>query len=73
MRFDEVVAWTDAADFSAGTRSRRYIDWTRIIVRSNPRIPHRRTRRRSHQAREPDLVIALAREAEIEPPGPGET
>lgn len=32
MRFDEFVAWTDAAGFGAGTRSRRYIDWTRIIV-----------------------------------------
>lgn len=32
MRFDEFVAWADAAGFGAGTRSRRYIDWTRIIV-----------------------------------------
>lgn len=32
MRFDEFVAWTDAAGFGAGTRSRRYVDWTRIIV-----------------------------------------
>jgi hypothetical protein len=32
MRFDEFVAWTDAAGFGAGARSRRYIDWTRIIV-----------------------------------------
>lgn len=34
MRFDEFVAWTDAAGFSVGQRSRRYIDWPRIIVRS---------------------------------------
>ncbi|WP_426326209.1 hypothetical protein [Microbacterium sp. E-13] len=32
MRFNEFVAWTDAAGFGEGTRSRRYIDWTRIIV-----------------------------------------
>lgn len=32
MRFDEFVAWSDAAGFGAGTRSRRYVDWTRIIV-----------------------------------------
>jgi hypothetical protein len=35
MRFDEFVAWTDAAGFAPGTRSRRYIDWTRIIVWSS--------------------------------------
>ena len=35
MRFDEFVAWTDAAGFGAGTRSRRYIDWARIIVWSS--------------------------------------
>lgn len=35
MRFDEFVAWTDAAGFGAGTRSRRYVDWTRIIVWSS--------------------------------------
>lgn len=32
MRFDEFVAWTDAAGFGAGARSRGYIDWTRIVV-----------------------------------------
>lgn len=32
MRFDEFVAWTDAAGFSIGARSPRYIDWARIIV-----------------------------------------
>jgi hypothetical protein len=35
MRFDEFVAWTDAAGFGAGKRSPRYIDWTRIIVWSS--------------------------------------
>lgn len=35
MRFDEFVAWTDAAGFGAGTRSGRYIDWARIIVWSS--------------------------------------
>lgn len=35
MRFGEVVAWTDAAGFGAGTRSCRYIDWARIIVWSS--------------------------------------
>jgi hypothetical protein len=32
MRFDEFVAWTDAAGFGPGARSPRYVDWTRIIV-----------------------------------------
>ena len=32
MRFDEFVAWTDAAGFSIGARSPRYVDWARIIV-----------------------------------------
>lgn len=32
MRFDEFVAWMDAAGFGAGTRSPRYVDWTRIVV-----------------------------------------
>ncbi|WP_137843738.1 DnaJ domain-containing protein [Microbacterium sp. 2FI] len=32
MRFDEFVAWTDAAGFGQGARSPRYVDWTRIIV-----------------------------------------
>jgi hypothetical protein len=35
MRFDEFVTWTDAAGFGPGTRSPRYIDWTRIIVWSS--------------------------------------
>lgn len=35
MRFDEFVAWTDAAGFGPGTRSPRYIDWTRIVVWSS--------------------------------------
>jgi hypothetical protein len=32
MRFDEFVAWTDAAGFGPGVRSPRYVDWTRVIV-----------------------------------------
>lgn len=32
MRFDEFVAWTDAAGFGTGARSPRYVDWARIIV-----------------------------------------
>ncbi|WP_197471564.1 DnaJ domain-containing protein [Microbacterium oleivorans] len=32
MRFDEYVAWTDAAGFGPGVRSPRYVDWTRVIV-----------------------------------------
>lgn len=32
MRFDEFVVWSDAAGFNVGQRSRRYIDWARIIV-----------------------------------------
>jgi hypothetical protein len=32
MRFEEFVAWTDAAGFGTGTRSPRYVDWARIIV-----------------------------------------
>jgi hypothetical protein len=32
MRFDEFVAWTDAAGFGPGARTPRYVDWTRIIV-----------------------------------------
>lgn len=32
MRFDEFVAWTDAAGFGAGARSGRYVDWARVIV-----------------------------------------
>lgn len=32
MRFDEFVAWRDAAGFGQGTRAPRYVDWTRIIV-----------------------------------------
>ncbi|MDL9978593.1 J domain-containing protein [Microbacterium sp. ASV49] len=32
MRFEEFVAWTDAAGFGAGARSGRYVDWARIIV-----------------------------------------
>lgn len=32
MRFDEFVAWTDAAGFGTGSRSRPSVDWTRIIV-----------------------------------------
>jgi len=32
MRFDEFVAFTDAAGFSVGKRSGRYIDWARIIA-----------------------------------------
>jgi len=32
MRFNEFVAWTDAAGFGPGARSPRYVDWTRIIV-----------------------------------------
>jgi DnaJ-class molecular chaperone len=32
MRFDEFVAWTDAAGFGSGARSPRYVDWARIIV-----------------------------------------
>ncbi|WP_082561599.1 DnaJ domain-containing protein [Microbacterium sp. Root61] len=32
MRFDEFVAWTDAAGFGTGVRSPRHVDWTRIIV-----------------------------------------
>jgi hypothetical protein len=35
MRFDEFLVWTDTAGFGAGTRSPRYIDWTRIIVWSS--------------------------------------
>lgn len=35
MRFDEFVAWADAAGFGVGTRSPRYIDWTRILVWSS--------------------------------------
>jgi hypothetical protein len=32
MRFDEFVAWTDAAGFGPGVRSPLFVDWTRIIV-----------------------------------------
>ena len=32
MRFDEFVAWTDAAGFGTGARAPRYVDWARIIV-----------------------------------------
>jgi hypothetical protein len=32
MRYDEFVAWVDAAGFGSGTRSPRYVDWARIIV-----------------------------------------
>jgi hypothetical protein len=32
MRFDEFVAWADAAGFGSGARSPRYVDWARIIV-----------------------------------------
>ena len=32
MRFEEFVAFTDAAGFGIGQRTRRTTDWTRIIV-----------------------------------------
>ena len=32
MRFEEFVAFTDAAGFGIGQRTRRMTDWTRIIV-----------------------------------------
>lgn len=35
MRFDEFVAWSDAAGFGDGQRAPRYIDWARIIVWSS--------------------------------------
>jgi hypothetical protein len=35
MRFDEFVAWADAAGFGAGSRSSRYVDWVRIIAWSS--------------------------------------
>lgn len=35
MRFDEFVAWSDAAGFGTGFRSPRSVDWARIIVWSS--------------------------------------
>lgn len=35
MRFDEFVAWTDAAGFGPGTRAPRYVDWARIVAWSS--------------------------------------
>jgi hypothetical protein len=35
MRFDEFVAWTDAAGFDAGHRTRPWVDWPRIIAWSS--------------------------------------
>ncbi len=32
LRFDEFIAWTDAAGFRDGVRSRPYVDWTRLTV-----------------------------------------
>jgi hypothetical protein len=32
MRFEEFVAWMDAAGFGTGSRSPRYVDWVRITV-----------------------------------------
>ncbi len=32
MRFDEFIAWTDAAGFRAGVRSRPYTDWPRLVA-----------------------------------------
>ncbi|CAN7219053.1 DnaJ domain-containing protein [Microbacterium sp. LjRoot45] len=35
MRFEEFVAFTDAAGFGIGRRSRRWIDWPRVIAWSS--------------------------------------
>lgn len=35
MRFDEFVAWSDAAGFGPGNRSPRYVDWARIVAWSS--------------------------------------
>lgn len=35
LRFDEFVAWSDAAGFGQGQRSKRWVDRTRIVVWSS--------------------------------------
>lgn len=35
MRFEEFVAFTDAAGFGIGRRSPRWIDWPRVIAWSS--------------------------------------